>query len=143
MKLISNIIKLLQKKHHEKQHDPQELSHTKTYENSEALIKKLRKLLSKIEKKNIKIVGGVYSTSGHNNQSLVSSSIYFANDCLDATISLYPDSQLIDAFINKIKQSKPRFDENHYDPDGAGIGTLVDVENALKKLLAKQSENNA
>ena len=87
MKLIANLENLLKGK--------QELDNTPTFENSPALIEKLRKLLSKIEKQNIKIVGGVYSTSGHNNQSLVSSSIYFANDCLDAIIGCYPDSELI------------------------------------------------
>lgn len=111
------------------------------FENSPALIEQLRALLSEIEAKNVNIVGGVYSTSGHINENLVYRSIRFANDCLDMVINQQPDTELINALIEKIRQRREGYEQGNYDPDGVASGTLVDVINALKKLMTEENKD--
>lgn len=108
------------------------------YENSPKLIKKIEKQLAKIEKNNVKIVGaGIYSSSGHNNENLVYQAVGMAERCFYDVLGTCDDSQLIPILLVKLNQAKTKFANNVDDPDGAGIGTLVDIINALNKLNKK------
>ncbi|WP_281558706.1 hypothetical protein [Thalassomonas sp. RHCl1] len=112
--------------------------------NSPELIAKIHHLLVAIEANNAEIVGaGIYSTSGHNNQSLVYRAVAFAQYRLDEVLGSCDDNALIAKFITCINASKNEFEQNNYDPDGAGVGTLVDIVNGLKGLEEELNANGA
>jgi len=113
--------------------EQQETPHSFT--NSPKLVANIYALMAEIEEKNAKIVGsGIYSTSGHNNQSLVYRAVSFAEYRVEEIIGTCDDEDLINTIIEHINQSKKEFNEKYYDPDGAGIGTLVDIANELENI---------
>lgn len=98
-------------------------------------VDEIEELIDAIESNNLKIVGqGVYSTSGHNNQSLVSTATSIANAALADLSFDCSDENLVEALIAQLEQRKTNFDDNHYDPDGVGAGTLMDIILKLKNL---------
>lgn len=101
--------------------------------NSPAFIADIQQMLGEIKEKNQKIVGSNYASSGYSNKSLVGTTVYFAYDCLDRVVGMYPDQQLINALLNEIAERKYEFEQGQYDPDGIVLGTLVDIENALRE----------
>lgn len=108
------------------------------YTNCPKLVAQIYALLSEIEQRNAKIVGdGAYSTSGHNNQSLVYRAVSFAEYRVEDVLGTCSDDMLIAQIIEHINDSKAQFNDNYYDPDGAGIGTLVDIANSLSMLNTK------
>ena len=112
------------------------------FSNSPELIAKIQQLLAEIEIKNAKIVGGVYSTSGHNNENLVYRAVGVARYRLQEILGSCDDNALVSSYIKCLNTAKAEFEQNNYDPDGVGVGTLVDVELALKRLQKAFTDND-
>jgi len=95
----------------------------------------ITKLLEKILERNLKIVCvSPYSTSGHNNQSLVSKAIALAGAKLNELVEEVTTDNITHSLLVYLNYHKDRFDYDHNDCDGAGVGTLVDVIKGLEKL---------
>lgn len=103
------------------------------YKTSSLLITQVKQTFNNVEKRNVDIVGASYSTS-HNNQVLVYRAIGMSMTCFDQVQDTCEDCQIIDHLIQKITLAKAQFIENTHDPDGAGVGTIVDVILELEKL---------
>ena len=101
--------------------------------NSLELVKDIEETLAEVMRKNQKIVGKIYTSSGYNNQELVSDTVYFAYDCLESVKDKHADTELVKALLTQIKYRKNDFEHKRHDPDGIVSGTLVDIENALKE----------
>lgn len=116
----------------------QEQQTTPTYTNSPKLVAQIYTLFSEIEKRNAGIAGeGGYSTSDHNNQSLVYRAVSFAEYRVEEVLGTCPDDLLIKNIVKHINANQQQFKNNHFDPDGAGAGTLVDIVNALLDIQSK------
>jgi len=113
----------------------------KHFDNSPALIMHIRAILSHVETENVRIVGGVYSTSSHNNQSLVQQTIGWAELMLDSLVGKIDDERLVKRYIELLEQYSENFTTSLYDPDGVAGGTVVDLVSALKKQQAKAPKN--
>jgi len=108
------------------------------YTNSPKLVAQIYTLLADIEQRNAKTVGkGVYSTSGHNNQSLVYRAVSFAEYRVEEVIGTCPDEVLIEQIVKHINANQQQFNNSYIDPDGSGVGTLIDIANALPDIQAK------
>lgn len=107
-------------------------------ENSPVLIITLKAILSHIQSENARLVGSVYSTSGHDNQQLVYQTISWADDILEQLIGVVDDDQLLICYIERLNQSSAEFETELYDPDGAVGGTVVDLVNALKRFQERE-----
>lgn len=106
--------------------------------NSPKLVAQIYTLLSDIEQRNLKVVGdSVYSTSGHNNRSLVYRAVSFAEYRTEEILGTCSDDILVEQIVDHINANKNRFNDHYYDPDGAGIGTLVDIAHELSKINVK------
>lgn len=101
--------------------------------NSLELVEDIQEALAHVMKKNQEIVGKIYTSSGFNNQELVSDTVYFAYDCLESVKDKHSDTELVKALLAQIKNRKNDFESRRHDPDGIVSGTLVDIENALKE----------
>ncbi|WDE01198.1 hypothetical protein [Thalassomonas actiniarum] len=79
--------------------------------NNPELIAKIHHLLVSVEAKNTEIVGaGIYSTSGHNNQTLVYRAVAFAQYRLDKVLGSCDDNALIANYITCLNASKSEFE---------------------------------
>ncbi|GAA6170717.1 hypothetical protein NBRC116592_03870 [Colwellia sp. KU-HH00111] len=99
-------------------------------------------LCDSVEVNNLSLVSNaIESTSGHNNFKLVKAASYFVKECAwmfnnkyasDCLKGRTQQADYFNEFIIYVNEIRHEFEHNHYDPDGAGNGTITDILTQLK-----------